>query len=607
VLGLVFALVVLAAGLLAVRAARLPDHLAPSAGLGVLAIITTWCAMLGVAPLARSALVAALAGGGVLLWLAGWRRQRRGPRRTDLVVVAAALGPGLLLGVAFAGLAVPASNHDGAFHVETIDALRRGQPLGGWYPIGFHASAAAVLGLAPWVDTARGTTELAEGLTVLAPLCTYGLARALGQPRRIAATAAAVLAVTFVFPYDFQVWGGWPLATGILLWCGLIAVALDWLRRPHWRWAAAAGVLAGAIVLSHGTEVYSALVGLLAIGLLRWRRLAPGQLVRHVPVALGLAVLSGLPYLATLLSWAQGGGASGVGAEIADYSLLHPDDMGRLDWLQQALGVTGAATVLDLPLRGLCLGLGCTSRRARLGLGVWLAFVVVLVASDFIEVPLIQRIFTVTYPWLVDHRLRQVAVILASVLVAGGLGRAWGWLRRLRPRLAGAPHRWRRLALAGALVVGFFAEGGTVSIAKRLSDDLASQTAYSSDDGAAMAWLRQHVRPGEVLVNDAATDAGIWAPYKAGTPILLPRSADGAAVEQRAPIVAHVLDLDSSPSLEASVCALHADLIYDGARPLPYDPRELPPRPALEQAPALEEVFRSGQAVVFRVHVPCSS
>ena len=44
---------------------------------------------------------------------------------------------------------------------------------------------------------------------------------------------------------------------------------------------------------------------------------------------------------------------------------------------------------------------------------------------------------------------------------------------------------------------------------------------YSADDAAAMAWLNQHAQPGEVLLNDGAADAGIWAPYKTPVSIVL--------------------------------------------------------------------------------------
>ena len=92
-------------------------------------------------------------------------------------MIGATLLPPLLLGVALASVDAPVSTHDGAFHVEMVDNLRRGVPIQGWYPIGFHASVAAVLRLTPWVDTARGTADAAQALAMLAPLAIFSLAR----------------------------------------------------------------------------------------------------------------------------------------------------------------------------------------------------------------------------------------------------------------------------------------------------------------------------------------------------------------------------------------------------------------------------------------------
>ena len=46
--------------------------------------------------------------------------------------------------------------------------------------------------------------------------------------------------------------------------------------------------------------------------LARYRRLAPGALLKHVPIAAGLAILITAPYLSTLVGWAGGGGATAV-------------------------------------------------------------------------------------------------------------------------------------------------------------------------------------------------------------------------------------------------------------------------------------------------------
>ena len=120
-----------------------------------------------------------------------------------------------------------------------------------------------------------------------------------------------------------------------------------------------------------------------------------------------------------------------------------------------------------------------------------------------------------------------------------------------------------------------------------------------------MAWLRQHSIAGELVVNDMAADAGIWAPYKTGLAILLPRSAPGPLVEQRMPILTHVLDLSSATGARAEACALHVGYLYSSSRPLPMDQHLVPDRATLDRAPDLEEVFSSGPTAIFRIHLTC--
>ena len=121
-----------------------------------------------------------------------------------------------------------------------------------------------------------------------------------------------------------------------------------------------------------------------------------------------------------------------------------------------------------------------------------------------------------------------------------------------------------------------------------------------------MAWLKDNVPPGEIVANDQVVDAGIWAPYKADVPILLPRSGSGANRLSREPILSNVGDLAGVPGAVAAACALHVGYLYYGGLPTSADERELPDRAALERAPDLEEVFISGQAAIFRIHLPCN-
>src|SRR5206468_8048265 len=122
------------------------------AGLGLLAVVATWCSRFGALPLPGSVLIVVCALAGVA-YLAGVPRRRPDTSGLQalLLLLAGTAVPCALLGAAFAGLEAPLSTHDGAFHVETVDALRHGIPRDTWYPIGFHALAAATLGLAPWL------------------------------------------------------------------------------------------------------------------------------------------------------------------------------------------------------------------------------------------------------------------------------------------------------------------------------------------------------------------------------------------------------------------------------------------------------------------------
>ncbi|HEX8967010.1 MAG TPA: hypothetical protein VF937_03960, partial [Chloroflexota bacterium] len=419
-MGLLFALLVVLCGLALNRPLGAPFSLAPVSGLAGIAALTGLATALGLPPLVRTALVVTLALTGVAIL--GRQIPRvlaaaRAARLPAMVLAVAVVIPALMLGASFAGIEAPVSTHDGAFHVETIDNLRRGVAVATWYPLGFHTSVAAVLGLVPWLDTASGTPRVAQGLAILAPLAAFGLGLALGLEAIVAAIGALVLALTWTYPYDYHLWAGWPQGMGVLLLIGLWATALTWLQRPRLPLAVLGGIFAGAVVVSHGTEVYSSVLGLAAIVLVRHRHIDTRALARHLPVAVATAALISAAYLPTLLGWAGAGGATAVGQATADYAAANPDADAGADWLQYIVGVSGAASLLDLPLRVGLILLGLSMRRARVAGAVWAAFVILLLLVDFVDLPPVRSVFVVTYPWLDHDRPRQVAVVLASLLV----------------------------------------------------------------------------------------------------------------------------------------------------------------------------------------------
>jgi hypothetical protein len=607
-----FAALALLCGVAVNRAFRAPLSLAPFTGLAAIVVVTSWSSQLGAPPMVGTLGMLALALGGASVALRDSVRRRRELSRAlrrERVALGllgvAVLVPLGLLGAALASVDAPVSTHDGAFHVETIDQLRRGMPLDGWYPLGFHASAAAVLRLVPWLDSARGAAEVSQALAILAPLGIFALGRGLGLGTRVSALGGLILALTYIYPYDDQMWAGWPLATSILLLLGLWSIGARWISEPRAGLAVLGGLFAGAILLTHGTEVYSAVIGLAVIAAVNWRRIQLDKLVRHVPLAVLGAVVCALPYLSTLVGWAAAGGATGA-AEIEQAGSQAQGASDSRDWLELARGLTGAGGPIDLPVRAALLVIGARQRRMRAALLGWSVSGALLFAVSFLDIEPVRRLYILTFPWLVHHRPPQLVVLFASLLVGSGLFVAVRWFWSLRPRLASHPGTWRRLGMVGAALLLFLAEGSMVTIFKTLDAVVAEQNVYSADDRAAMSWLRANALPGEMVINDAAADAGIWAPYKAGLAVLMPRSASGGLEAERGPILTNLLRLNASPAVMASACGLRADYVFAGSRRVADDAPALPERSQLEQTPALQEVFASGDTAVFRVNLPCA-
>jgi hypothetical protein len=662
-MGVLFAALAVLCGVAVNRLARAPLSLAPLTGLAAIVVVTSWGSRLGTPPMLGTLGILALALCGVLVALRDGAQRRDSQRqgrvgvaqpvramrqegfglaqlaramrldgfglaqlartvrqerfgvgqvtraawqeRVTLGLLAAAVAiPIGLLGAALASVDAPVSTHDGAFHVETIDNLRRGVPIDGWYPMGFHASAAAVLRLVPWLDTARGTAEVTQALAMLAPLGIFAFGRGLGLGKRLSATGALILALTYIYPYDDHMWAGWPLATSILLLLGLWSIGAHWIHEPRASLAVLGGVIAGAILLTHGTEVYSSVIGLAAIAAVNWRRIRLEKLVWHLPLAVLGAVVCALPYLSTLVGWAAAGGATSAAA-VEQASAQGQGVSSGGDWLELALGLTGAGGLIDLPVRAVLLVIGARQRRLRTAVVGWGVFGALLFAVSFLDIEPIRRLYTLTFPWLVHHRPPQLVVLFGSLLVGAGLVAAVRWFWSLRPRLASRPGAWRRLAMVGGALLFFLVEGSMVTIFKTLDAVIAEQNVYSSDDRAAMSWLRANAAPGEIVINDAAADAGIWAPYKAGLAVLMPRSGSGAEVAAREPILNNLLKLDESPGAMASACALRAEYVFAGSRRVAEDATALPERAQLEQAADLQQVFAQGDTAVFRLNLPC--
>jgi hypothetical protein len=216
-------------------------------------------------------------------------------------------------------------------------------------------------------------------------------------------------------------------------------------------------------------------------------------------------------------------------------------------------------------------------------------------------------VFSATYPWSLPYRHLTFASTLLALLAGGGAALGIGWWNRLLTRVRGvAAHR--RLNRVGRLLGITWLVLATWALTNFLSFEAGGDVSFTSDDAAAMAWMRQNVSSDAVVVNDTFADAGIWAPYKAGVRILVYRGIDDPATsEQRALVVANVAHLEKEPAPRAVACTFNAGYVYRGAANAAWQVRSFPPLEELRSASALDEVFALGQAAVFRIVLPCNN
>ncbi len=620
-LAIAFCAVVCSAGVAAGRLLRLTPApvslaLAPALGLGLLIALTTWSGAVGAPPMVSAFVLAmsAVAGLGVLaierrslldaLQKTGWLWY------VWFVLGLALLVPVVVVAIALAGLGAPLSTHDGAFHVETIQFLELGNPWNDWYPVGFHRMVAAFLTLVPWVDTAQAVTQAALGLALMAPLALFGMGVAVWPGRPLpAAIAALLLGVTFAYPYSPHTWGGWPLDTALLLVLGIWAVSVEYLRRPSAKLAGAAGLMVGAIVVTHGSELYTVGLGLPVMLAAFARRVRWQRLPADVGLGLVVAAVVAASYLPILLSWAREGGATAVGyaeGALVDASVADAMSNAVSDLLAGTLDVNPLARIVLVPLGVVWL---LRARQGRFLIALGLVFYGLAVLLSFRSVPWIRTVYAVTFPWGQQYRLLYVAALAFTLMEGAGccalldavrhLYGHWPWLDRTRHPVAERRLRRTTGAVACTSLVSSVA---AVTLLAQIA--AASTDTYTSDDAAAMGWLRAHAAPGEALANDSFADAGVWAPFKANMPVLRSRLAPA---DDRAQLVLdNVGWLERVPEAEAAACALHVGYVYRGAAGTRWEPRHFPPLETLRQSAALEQVFTSGDAAVFRTQVRCA-
>ena len=275
---------------------------------------------------------------------------------------------------------------------------------------------------------------------------------------------------------------------------------------------------------------------------------------------------------------------------------------------------TSSGLLVDLPVRLALLGFGTwiafRERRGRVMVVLGVVFLGLVVLFRYVDAAAVRQLFALTLPWGVDGRLLMTPPLFLAPL--GGLG-----LVRLahslstRARMATQTSRWTqtqwlhtsRRALALGVGIGL---ASVFLVAGKFSRQTDGVVTYSSDDAAAFDWLRQHARPGDVLLNDGDADAGIWAPYKANVAIVLPHSRQVAADGPELMLRANLDDL-ARADVRAAACQLGVTYVYRGEANSTSEYRQFPTQDELRANNALEETFTRGEASVFHTRLDCSS
>jgi hypothetical protein len=231
------------------------------------------------------------------------------------------------------------------------------------------------------------------------------------------------------------------------------------------------------------------------------------------------------------------------------------------------------------------------ARQGRLLVTLGLTFLGLAVAFRTVELPALERLYALTFPWSQDYRLLMIVTICASLLAGAGLVRI--------SEMRGSVLRMRRAA-AISLALTCLVPATLILMAQRFAAESTFYLTFSPDDAMALRWLGAHLQPGDLVVNDGSADAGIWAPYKSGASILLPRVLPVPDRADRQQLLEEFGDATSSQQSVADACGLGARYLYVGASGTTFDKRQLPSPETLLRSGGLDEVFSQGSAAVFQ-------
>lgn len=549
------------------------------------------------------------------LCFAVWRRAPRPPLLSALFVAGI-----LALRFAFAWGHLGFSGGDMTAHAALTELIvmtdgfpRTQEPLlpaeqFGQVAPGFHAVSALVT-LLSGVPAYRSTILVMCAAAAALTFSLYALLRGLEVAPWPAAAGAGGALLMARNPQFFMQWGGAPMLLALAVVFFLLRDALRLGERCDAGFLARTGFLAAGTLLTHPLPAVSAAYVLGVAGAVRvlTGKGTIGRFAVQAAAALGLALLLSLPFLSAnslsvpprLELWAHGWFREEARRAVdLQRRLFHAPRAaaGASTWpfyLVVFLGVLptvllfaglarrwwkdrGQATLVATAILGVCLLLFAGGLREFLPF--WPALYPTR-TSAWLAVPLAAALAALAEPLA---RLRQTAVALVALdLTAAFVWEGWQ-LRRLEFGIAFYEEA-RAGRISALSIAAHEMSGGAFWIATRTCDNAA----LTGDDVAAFAWVRRETPESSVFANNPGDGGG-----------LLPAQAHRMIRDP------HLFVWEPGEAAMAAWRAkAPASYVYTGARPSPAWPRPYRAE-ELSRDAGVEEVFRSGQARVFRIRDP---
>jgi len=568
--------------------------------------------LFGLGILAASAAALAVRRRTLALSLAAWRRAP-GPALLSALFVA-----GMLVSrFAFAWRHLGFSGGDMTAHAALTELIvtRDGFPTTqepllpvtqfGQVAPGFHAASALVT-LLSGVPAYRSTILVLCAAAAGLAFSLYALLRGLDVAAWPAAAGAGGALLVARNPQFFMQWGGAPMLLSLALAFFFLRDVLALGERRDTAFLARTGLLAAGTLLTHPLAAVSAAYVVAAAGAVRvlTKKASIGRFTVQAAAVGGLAILLSLPFLSVnalsvpprLLLWAHGWfreearravdlqrrlfHAPRAAAGLATWPFYLVVFLGVLPTVLLFAGLArrwwkdrGQATLVSTAILGVCLLLFAG------GLGEFLPLWPALYptrTSAWLAVPLAAALAALAEPLA---RLPRAVVALVALDLAAAF--TWeGWQQR-RLEFGTAFYEEARAGRASVLSIAAHEMGGGAFWIATLACDNAALT---RDDVAAFAWVRKETPDSAVFANNPG-DGGALLPAQAHRMIWDP----------------HLFVWQPGEDEVAAWRAKAAvDYVYAGARLSPAWPRPFDAA-KLERDPAVEEVFRSGQARVFRI------